>query len=156
MPGADDAIVAVVNAAAPILTKPANGGSTASWITATCALLTVTLGPFLLFLVRWRGLGNKRADSIDEERRGDMDAMRRDLRELRTMCNDAVDTAREAESRSSILRAVVAMLTAEVQRISPDNPVLAQAQAMIRDASTGDMGVGRGMAEIARKVAEIE
>ena len=62
--------------------------------------------------------------------------------------------ASEADTRSAILRAVVSMLTAEISRTDPSNPVLQQAQIMIRDASQGDLGMGSGLAAIAAKVVE--
>jgi hypothetical protein len=71
------------------------------------------------------------------------------------MVTDAVTTAQAAETRSAILRSVVSMLTAEIQRSDPSNPVLRQAQSMIADASMGDLGLGKGMLDIAKKVAEL-
>lgn len=129
-------------------------GSVSSWLTLAVICAGIVMAYFR-FVPKNRETISARANALEDERRGDMDAMRGDIRELRKMVNDAIATAQAAESRSAILRAIVSMLTAEVQRMDPGNPVLKQAQAMIRDASSGDLGLGRGMADIAAKVAEL-
>lgn len=93
--------------------------------------------------------------TLRKEKRDDMAEMRQDINALRGEVAAAVQTANAAETRSAILRAVVSMLTAEISRTDPDNPVLQQAQTMIRDASSGDLGVGRGLQDIAAKVVAV-
>lgn len=147
-------LASAVAAAAPVKLTGVSLGSVPAWLTLAAiiaGLISIRLkqGPLI------RKTISDRANALEDERRGDMDAMRGDIRELRKMVTDAVTTAQAAETRSAILRSVVSMLTAEIQRTDPSNPVLRQAQSMIADASMGDLGLGKGMLDIAKKVAEL-
>jgi hypothetical protein len=148
-----DAIVHAVRAASPIVTRQSgvSWGSISGWGTLIVALVGLA-SAYLVFLPKYRAVMNKRLDTLDQERRNDMIAMRAELAGLREDVGRAVRAASEADTRSAILRAVVSMLTAEISRTDPDNPVLQQAQIMIRDASIGDLGMGRGLRDIAAKV----
>lgn len=166
-------IVQAVKSAGPVSTHAVglSIGSIPQWIMT--GVMTLVAG-CLTFLPRWqrsktdqyKAESDRAKEELTEERAGaaellierrkDIESMRADIKELRALVTDAVQTANAAETRSAILRGVVSMLTAEVQRTDPNNPVLQQAQAMIRDASSGDHGVGRGLQDIAAKVSKLD
>jgi predicted histidine transporter YuiF (NhaC family) len=129
-------------------------GSVSSWLTFAGIVAGLVMSYFK-FIPKNRETISARANALEEERRGDMEAMRGEMRETRKLAADAMMAAQAAESRSSILRAVVSMLTAEIQRTDPANPVLRQAQVMIADASMGDLGLGKGMVELAKRVVDL-
>lgn len=161
-PGAPEAAIAAIHAASPILTKPANGGSISSWLTFA-SIVSACIMAYFVFYPKLRAVTNARLNSLDDERRDDMAKMREENAELRKEMGAlrervavAVKAASEADSRSSILRAIVSMMIADAERRDSDNPVITQARAMIEDLSRGDLGLGKGMRDIAQKVVELK
>lgn len=153
--------VEALKAAGPLPTQQTgfSWGSLSSWATVA-SIVVGFLSVFFVFLPKWKDITNKRLDTLDEERRADMAEMRKEVREIKTELAAAMIRAAKAEAsasladtRTAILGGVISMLTAEIQRTDPGNPVLKQAQSMLKDAASHDFGLGRGMEDIAAKVA---
>jgi hypothetical protein len=125
-----EATAHAVRAASPIVTRQSgvSWGSISGWGTLIVAMLRLA-SAYLVFLPKYRAVMNKRLDTLDHERRDDMIAMRAELAGLRED-GRAVRAASEADTRSAVLRAVVSMLTAEISRTDPANPVLQRARKL--------------------------
>lgn len=148
--------IEAIKAAGPVPTQQTgfSWGSLSSWATVA-SIIVGFLSVFFVFLPKWKDITNKRLDTLDEERRKDMEEWRQEMREIKVQLAAAVARAAQADTRSAVLGAVISMLTAEIQRTDPANPVLKQAQLMIKDAASADLGLGRGLADIASKIANL-
>lgn len=149
---------AAIHAGQAVKVQSASGGSVSSWITAAVAVLG-SLGVYLGVWPKLKALSNARLDSLDNERRGDMIAMRERLTAVELEAKTAVKEAREAQhmatERAHVLETQLAatvtaigMLTRRIKREWPDDAILEEVSSMMELALSKDGGFRDGISKI--------
>ena len=119
---------------------------------------TVTVGTVLSgtgvlgimgLLIRQLGPWRKQAS---DERDGDFTRLRADIQDIKKEAGEAKAVAQRLENMVACMRPAISILTAEVRRLDPNNATNAailQVQELMAMAAAGDMGLGKGLVDLA-------
>jgi hypothetical protein len=117
------------------------------------ALANLLIGGLLVSIVRTRPaimkIANEREAAKAAGRRDDMDDMRKRITDLEAKVEAANATSLQAKMQMTYVTAALGMVSAELERRDPGNPVIKQAREMVAQATNDDDTFGTELRKLA-------